>query len=390
MTNQVFPILLFLLSSLSIFSQEKTIVREFTYNASDIDSKISSRANAQKELRALILNEIGVYVESERILTTLEVGEEFSQNFVENITTLAGGITKLKVLEEKWNGEIFWMKASITFNEDSLANSLKKLINNRDLLKDLNEFKIKLQESEDSILNLKRKIDENKNINIQKVTDEYNSQIKEIIAIEYFNEGHTSYSLKQYKKALAKFTAAIELYPKHSQFFFMRGMAKSMLKDYYGAIEDFKEGMKYSVNDSQALFKIAIQKSHLNDNVGAIETMDKAIESEPENADMIFYRGILKTESENYSGSIDDFSLLIKLNPNMTFGYHNRGVTKYKSNDYFGAIKDYDKVIELNPNDNYTYILRGLAKKKAGISFCSDFKKACDLGNCEKYNEFCN
>ena len=55
-------------------------------------------------MRSLLLDEIGSYVESESILTTSEVGDKFSQDFVENISTITAGITKFKILEETWNG----------------------------------------------------------------------------------------------------------------------------------------------------------------------------------------------------------------------------------------------------------------------------------------------
>ena len=32
--------------------------------------------------------------------TTLEVGDKFSQDFAENISTISAGVTKLKILEE--------------------------------------------------------------------------------------------------------------------------------------------------------------------------------------------------------------------------------------------------------------------------------------------------
>ena len=121
--KKIFPFL-FVILSFSLVAQEKTFIRDFTYNASDVDSKVSCRAIAIKELRALLLNEIGFYVESESILTTSEVGEKFSQDFVENISTITAGITKLVIIDETWDGKTFWMKASITIDEKSLEESL--------------------------------------------------------------------------------------------------------------------------------------------------------------------------------------------------------------------------------------------------------------------------
>ena len=69
--------LLFLFIGYPIFSQEKTFEREYTYRASDLDSKISCRAIVVNQLRSMLLNEVGVYVESESILKTSDVSNKF-------------------------------------------------------------------------------------------------------------------------------------------------------------------------------------------------------------------------------------------------------------------------------------------------------------------------
>ena len=58
-------LILFLLLSSSLFADEKTFVREYTYKASDYDSKVTSRANALEQVKRLLLEEISVYMQSE-------------------------------------------------------------------------------------------------------------------------------------------------------------------------------------------------------------------------------------------------------------------------------------------------------------------------------------
>src|SRR5882724_867921 len=104
-----FLTLALLLICFSVYSQEKTFVKEYTYKASEADSKVSCRAIAINQLRTRLLNELGVYVESNQVLTTKDVSNKFTQDFAENISTISAGITKLDVLGETWNGETFWM-----------------------------------------------------------------------------------------------------------------------------------------------------------------------------------------------------------------------------------------------------------------------------------------
>ena len=63
-------ILIVLIETTIVFAQKKTFIREFKYNSSDMDSKISCRAIALNELRVLLLNEVGLYVESQQFKTS--------------------------------------------------------------------------------------------------------------------------------------------------------------------------------------------------------------------------------------------------------------------------------------------------------------------------------
>ena len=65
------------------------------------------------------------------------------------------------------------------------------------------------------------------------------------------------------------------------------------------------------------------------------------------------------------------------------------GNKKRKLKDYYGAIADYTKAISLNPDDASAYNNRGASKWYLKQEYCSDYKKACELGYCVNYNEMC-
>ena len=287
--KKVFPFF-FVILSFSLIAQEKTFIRDFTYNASDLDSKVSCRAIAKKELRSLLLDEIGSYVESESILTTSEVGDKFSQDFVENISTISAGITKFKILEETWNGKTFWMKASITIDKKSLEESLKQLINDRQKIKELEQTKQKLETSEKEIARINKELQENKSAKLEEIAEKYNAEIKMLVAIDYFESG------------------------------------------------------------------------------------------------------LDKQNSEDYAGAIVDYTIAIKSVPDYAFAYVARGYAYDDLGDYNTAIADYTTAIRLDTDYALAYSNRGVAKENAGLPYCSDYQRACELGKkecCEWYNDQC-
>ena len=77
---KLLPCIFLLLFAVQLNAQEKTFEREYTYKASEMDSKLFCRAIAITQLRSSLLNEIGVYVESESILKTSDVSGKFSQD----------------------------------------------------------------------------------------------------------------------------------------------------------------------------------------------------------------------------------------------------------------------------------------------------------------------
>ena len=121
-----------------LIAQEKTFEREYTYKASELDSKISCRAITINELRTQLLNEIGVYVESESILKTSDVSGKFAQDFVENIATISAGITKIEVLEEKQKAE--QLRVEFVDQMDNLRDAhTKQVANLRDEISEKQE-----------------------------------------------------------------------------------------------------------------------------------------------------------------------------------------------------------------------------------------------------------
>jgi len=106
-----------------------------------------------------------------------------------------------------------------------------------------------------------------------------------------------------------------------------------------------------------------------------------------------YYRkGTASTERGNYNDAIADFTNAIRIYPDAAKVYNNRGIAYKHLENYEKAITDYTTAIRIDSNFAAAYANRGIAKEKIGLSYCSDYKRACDLGydnSCKWYYEQC-
>jgi len=297
-----------LLFHFSASGQEKTFVREYTYKASELDSKVSCRAIATNQLRSILLNEIGVYVENEQVLKTTEIGGKFSQDFKETIVTISAGITKLTIIEERWDGEIFWMKASIKINRKELGTLLEKVISDRQRIKELEEAKYRLDEALTEIERLKK---EGKNHS--GTAEKYNGEIKTIASYEYWYDVCSKYDKNDFLGAVKDFTMFIEANPNQAEAYINRGIAKGRLGDLKGEIIDHSQAIKIDSTNGRAFYN----------------------------------RGEVRFEQREFKEAVSDYDNAIKFNPQYAMAYFSRGAAKIKMGINDSACSDLRKAGEL-------------------------------------------
>lgn len=370
---------LVIFSALSLLAQEKTFVREYTYKAGEMDSKISCRAITINELRSALLNEIGVYVESESILKKSEVSGKFAEDFIENIATISAGITKLEILEEKWDGESFWMRASITIDIKSLEESLKQIIQDRQKTKELEEIKQKLIVASNEIIRLNQEVELAQNQINDAKREKYNEEINILVSAEFVNEGNAKYEIDDFKGAIQDYDNAIKFNPNNSKAYFNRGLSKEARNDHEGALKDFDKGIELDPKNARAYYDRGLIKNELRATESAIEDFSRAIELDPNYEDAYFERGLSKYQSD--SSAITDFDKVIELNAKNVRCYIFRGIAKHYFGDFNAALIDFNMAIELNPTEADAYTERGLTYQSLNDSkrAISDFNKAIEF-----------
>lgn len=114
-----------LLPTTLAFGELRTFEKEYTYQASEDDSKNSSRTIALREVKRLLLEELGTYLESQTEVKSFQLTKD-------QITTLTAGIVKTDIADEKWDGKTYWLKARISADPESVVQSIASLRKDRE------------------------------------------------------------------------------------------------------------------------------------------------------------------------------------------------------------------------------------------------------------------
>ncbi len=121
--KKTIPLIIALLLFISIPSAHadtKTFIKEYTYQASELDSKTSCRTIALEQVKRLLLEELGTYLENNTEVKNFELTKD-------KITALTAGIVQTQVLDEKWDGKSYWLKAEVKADPENVAKSIDTL-----------------------------------------------------------------------------------------------------------------------------------------------------------------------------------------------------------------------------------------------------------------------
>jgi hypothetical protein len=130
---------------------KKTFEREYTYRASDADSKITARDNTVNELRKLLLREVGEYIQAQRS----SVDGEYS----ENMEAITAGVVNLKIIHEDWDGKTYWAFARIVVDPDDVLRRVEEIRKDKSYLHQLEQERQKRIEAEAQLKRLRQEAD---------------------------------------------------------------------------------------------------------------------------------------------------------------------------------------------------------------------------------------
>src|SRR3989344_2901417 len=129
-----------------------TFVKEYTYQASELDSKASCRTISLEMVKRLLLEELGTYLENETIVTNYQVTKD-------EIRVISAGTVKTKIIEEKWDGKSYWLKVEMKADSKEVEQGIRAYRENINIGQEaINANLKKVESSLNEISELKRKV----------------------------------------------------------------------------------------------------------------------------------------------------------------------------------------------------------------------------------------
>ncbi len=336
-TISLFVCLFLFIASLQAIAETKTFLREWTHIAGDEDSKNSSRAIAFEQVKRLLAEELGTYIES-----YTEVKN--SQLTKDQIISFTAAIIQTKPIDESWDGKKFWLKAEMKADPDEVAKNIENLSKDKKLKKELEDSRRKASDALAEVEKLRKELQKSKS---DEQSKRYNEAIQRLSATDLYEQGIRYSNRKKLNEAIDAFTVAIKVNPNYYEAYLLRGINYGKKGKHDLAIEDFIKAITINPNEPDAYLGRGLVYVYAYKYDLAIMDFNKAIEIDPDYYDAYRYRGDLYFYKHDYDKAIEDFDKAVAVNPG-------------------AIIKSMSDSIAKNPKNFISYYIRGIARDKIG------------------------
>jgi tetratricopeptide (TPR) repeat protein len=367
--------MVFLLSVTATSAKTVTYIKEYTYQASEVDSKVSSRTIALELVKRLLLEELGTYLFSETTVKDFALTKD-------QISSLTAGIVMTVILEEKWDGKSYFLKAKITTDTDELVRSIDHIRKNQEQSKNWEEMTKKTEEALKEIEKLKKEIGKGEGEKISQ--EKYAKAVNELNAMDWFKKGYVlRYSAKNNQEAMKAFDKAIEIDPNYAKAYAGRAAVYNEWRQCQKALRESEQAIKLDPNLAWGFNCRGFAHTGLMNYQQAIQDFNKALELDPKYAWPYCNRTWAYFMLKNYHQALEDANKATELAPGLPYGYFHRGRALASLNNFQDAIKDFDKAIKFDPMFSWPFLHRGYVFLKLNETkrALEDFKRAASLGN---------
>ncbi len=200
--------------------------------------------------------------------------------------------------------------------------------------------------------------------------------------LAYNNRGHYFRQNNQYEKALADYSAALEINPNYHLSLNNRGKVYFDLGKTDLALEDFNRCLSIAPDFANALSNRAAAFSSKGLYEEALRDLDKALSLEPDNTSALSNRALTWYNMKEFAKSAEDITAYLLLEPGDADMYNLRALAYNQMDRNEEALADYNRAIGLKPEQgifwqNRSYFFNKTGDKERALQ---DLQKARELG----------
>lgn len=351
-----------------------TYQRDYAYQASEADSKLSCRAIALEQVKRLLLEELGTYMESRTEVRNYQVSRD-------QIIAMTAGIVSSEILSEKWDGKTYVIVAKITADPLQVARAIDELRRERQSLNELEESKKQTDGLLRELAKLREELKSAKEGQRAQDKIDYQATVQKLSAIDWFKEGYALAESRKYRESISLYNKAIDADPAYVNAYSARGFAYFRINEYQQSLKDVNRALDLKPDHAGALANRARTLAALKQFDRALKDVNQAIELKPDFAQAYNIRAWVYLNLRNNLKALEDCNRAIELNPNFAAAYFHRGVAQRNMKRFDNAFKDFQRAIEIDPDDPRPYQHRGWTyhRLKKYNEAVRDFNKALEL-----------
>ena len=231
-------------------------IENYTYIAGEADSKLTCRTISLIEVKRLLLEKIGTYIESRTEVKDFHIEKD-------EIVALTAGIVKLEILDEKWNGERYILTAKIEADASDIARAIEDLRKRSDTRQRIDQYNKINDESLEQLREMQARMQQLQSDLIRLNQDTRASQGL-LNSWGMYEEAVKLRQSGKFEAAVNVLNTVIENNPTHLAYF-ERGLAHLEAGRYHEAITDLTETLKTDPNLRGALWHrgMAYMKSNM-------------------------------------------------------------------------------------------------------------------------------
>jgi tetratricopeptide (TPR) repeat protein len=324
--------------------------REYTYQASDADSKLTSRAIATEQIKRLLLEELGTFLISRSEVRDAELTKD------EVVSFTAGSVATI-IISERWNGSEYYLKAQIKADPDKVTEAIVAIKKNETDAEEMERLRKKSDESLKEIDRLKGELaDLRKNSSpansdkVSKVQREYDQTVAGLSAKEITQQGVSLLRDKKYPEAIELFSKAIAVDPKAIPPYGLRGSVYMRLKKYDKAIGNWNQAISALPDEGIVYCQRGRTYLMMRQDDNALNDFNTAISKSPMYFPAYLSKGDMLVRRREFGKALENYAQAVAAMKGNPAPYFQRGRIYFIMKDSDKAMENLETALELRPD----------------------------------------